>query len=117
MEEVHKQLEKFKAMIVHYPEALEEAGYDVEVPEGFKPYFKVLPREEDLRPFLEFSSSVPLEAALDFSISGTPGECLDRIEAYVRAGVRHFILINVGPDVKFVMRLYAKEVIPRFREG
>jgi len=116
-EEVYERLEGFKAMIVHYPEALREAGYEVEVPEGFKPYFKVLPQEEDLRPFLEFASSVPLEAALDFSISGTPEECLDKVEAYVKAGVRHFILINIGPDVKFVMRFYAKEVIPRFREG
>ena len=116
-EEVRERLEMYKGLIAHSPELLKEAGYDVEVPEGFKHYFRILPGDEDLKAFMEFSSSVPLEAALDFSISGTPEECLEKVRAYVEAGVRHFILVNVGPDVKYVIRVYKERIMPYFREG
>jgi len=116
-EEVRERLERYKGLIAHSPELLKEAGYDVEVPEGFKHYFRILPKDEDLKAFMEFSSSVPLEAALDFSISGTPEECLEKVRAYVEAGVRHFILVNVGPDVKYVIRVYKERIMPYFREG
>ena len=116
-EEVRKRLERYKGLIAHSPELLREAGYDVEVPEGFKHYFRILPEDEDLKAFTEFSSSVPLEAALDFSISGTPEGCLEKVCAYVEAGVRHFVLVNVGPDVKYVIRVYKERIMPYFREG
>ncbi len=114
---VCERLEAYKGLIAHSPELLREAGYEVEVPEGFKRYFEMLPRDEDLRAFMEFSSSVPLEAAFDFSISGRPEECLEKIHAYVRAGVRHFILINIGPDVRYVIKVYTEQIIPHFRES
>ena len=115
LEEVYERLEAFKAMIVHSPEALREAGYDVEVPEGFKGYFKLLPGEEGERALEAFNSVVPLEAALDFSISGTVEDCIERISEYIRAGVRHFILVNIGPDVRYVLRAYAEKIMPYFR--
>ena len=35
----------------------------------------------------------------------------------MEAGVRHFILVNVGPDVKYVIRVYREHIIPYFGEG
>lgn len=113
---VWERLSRYKGLIVHSPELLREAGYDVEVPKGFKHYFRMLPRDEDIKAFSEFTSSVPVEAAFDFSVSGTPEECLEKVCAYVKAGVRHFILVNAGPDVKYVIKVYRELIMPYFRE-
>ncbi|RLI39116.1 hypothetical protein DRO60_02105 [Candidatus Bathyarchaeota archaeon] len=114
-EKAVKALEPFKPMIVHSPEALEEAGYEVpELPEGFKHYWRLLPRDEGVLAFMRFGRAVPMEAVLEFSVAGTVGDCLDRLEAYVRAGVRHFVLVNVGPDPKLVLRAYAEHIMPAF---
>ena len=113
-EEAIRAVERFKPVIAHSPEALREAGYEVEVPEGFKHYWRLLPREEDMRAFERFGQAIPTEAVLEFCVAGTVGDCLDRLEAYVRAGVRHFVLVNVGPDPKYVLRAYAEHIIPAF---
>jgi len=113
--EVEERLEQFKVKVVPSPDVLLEAGYEVEVPEGFKRYHELLPTDEDVAAFMRFGASIPVEAALEFSISGTVEECIEKIDRYIKAGVRHFILINVGPDVKYVMKAYSEEIIPYFK--
>jgi alkanesulfonate monooxygenase SsuD/methylene tetrahydromethanopterin reductase-like flavin-dependent oxidoreductase (luciferase family) len=46
--------------------------------------------------------------------SGTPEEMVDRLQAYVDAGVRHFIISPATPaDTLEVVTLAAEEVLPR----
>ena len=116
-EEAYETLEKFKPMIAHL-ELLREAGYEVKIPSALEnlSYFKLLPTRDFLDRMSEYGDLIPLEAAREFSLAGTKEECIQRIEEYIKAGVRHFDLINIGPDPKKVMDTYSKEIIPCFRE-
>lgn len=116
IEDVYNRLEQFKPMIVPSPEVLREAGYDIEVPEGLKPYYRALPKDKDVRPFIQYGSLIPTEAAVDFSISGNVDQCIEKINEYIKSGVKHFILINVGPDIKYVLNMYKEKIIPYFKE-
>jgi alkanesulfonate monooxygenase SsuD/methylene tetrahydromethanopterin reductase-like flavin-dependent oxidoreductase (luciferase family) len=115
-EDAHKRVEGLKSQIAPSPEVLREAEYDVELPEDLKTlsYFKALPTAEWIARFMEYSKFIPREAAIDFSIAGTPQDCINKIEEYVKAGVTHFVLINAGPNPKEVVEIYSKEIIPRF---
>ena len=118
--EAHKALERFKPLIVHSVELLREAGFELEPSRGAGPspaYHEILPGEESEEAFWAFGRSIPLEAAVEFSIAGTPDDCIRRIEEFARAGVQHFVLVNVGPDAKRTFEVYARYIIPYFKEA
>jgi len=117
-EEAYKQLDMIKSQVIPSPQLLLEAGYDVEIPEELQSlsYFKALADARWVQKFLEFGNLIPREAAIDFSIAGTPDQCIEKIEEYIKAGVKHFLLINVGPNPKKVMEIYSKTIIPHFKE-
>jgi alkanesulfonate monooxygenase SsuD/methylene tetrahydromethanopterin reductase-like flavin-dependent oxidoreductase (luciferase family) len=117
-EDAYKQLDSMKYMIVPAPELLKEAGYDVELSEELSSlsYTDLLPTGEWIDKFSRYGEFIPTEAAVDFSIAGTTQQCIDKIEEFVKAGVRHFILINMGPNPRQVMEIYSKEILPRFAE-
>jgi len=53
----------------------------------------------------------------DFTLGGTVKDCIDKIEEFVKAGVKHFIFEIVGgPDHRGMIELIGKEIIPRFAE-
>lgn len=56
-----------------------------------------------------------MKSAEDFAIVGTPSDCERKVEEFVKAGVRHFVLINMGPDPKFVLDVLAKRIMPSYR--
>jgi len=115
-EDAHKQLDTMKPMIVTAPELLHEAGYKVEVPKEIRTlaYTDVLPTGEWIELFAKYGDVIPREAAVEFSIAGTSQDCINKIEEYVKVGVNHFVLINMGPSPRRVMETYGKEIIPRF---
>jgi len=117
-EDAYKQLETMKSQVIPSPELLREAGYDVELPKELQSlsYFKALPDSEWVEKFLKFGELIPREAAIEFSVAGTPSDCINKIDEYVKAGVKHFLLINIGPDPRRIVELYSKEIIPRFRQ-
>lgn len=59
---------------------------------------------------------VPPEAVDRCFIFGTPDDCINRIERYMRAGFQHFIFLDISPEAKQLdsLKLYAK-VISYFR--
>ena len=118
--EAHKALERFKPLIVHSVELLREAGFELEMSGDARPsppYHEVVPGEESEEAFWAFGRLIPLEAAVEFSIAGTVDDCIERIEEFARAGVEHFVLVNVGPDAKRTFDAYAKQIIPYFKEA
>jgi len=117
-EDAYKQLDSMKYMIVPDPQLLKEAGYDVEIPKELSSlsYTDLLPTAEWIVKFSRYGELIPTEAAVEFSIAGTTQQCIDKIDAFVKAGVRHFLLINMGPSPRQVMEIYSKEIIPRFAE-
>lgn len=93
---------------------IKEAGYDIDVPEA--DYFRMEATKEAEEKFQEMGKNIPLEIAAEFSIAGTLEDCIEKIERYIEAGVNHFILINVGPDVQKTVKMYGDQIIPYFKE-
>jgi len=65
------------------------------------------------------AEDVPKEAVERCFIVGTPEECVRKIKEFVYSGVRYFVLAIRAPDVKNYfesIKLYAKEVLPCFKE-
>ncbi len=120
-EDAHRALKRFKPLIIHSVELLREAGFELEplgeAPEQPPPYHEVIPGTAGEEAFWAFGRSIPLEAAVEFSISGTVDDCMRRIEEFARSGVEHFVLVNVGPDAKRTFEAYARHIIPYFREA
>ena len=116
-EDAHKQLETMKSQVIPSPELLREGGYDIELPEELQSlsYFKAFPDAKWIEKFLRFGELIPTEAAIEFSVAGTPEDCITKIDEYIKAGAKHFLLINIGPDPRRVLELYSREIIPRFR--
>jgi len=120
-EDAYKQLGgvKYYLLFSPYKEVLKEAGYEVELPKELSSirYPKWLPTSEWMEKITRYQELVPIEAAIEFSIAGTAQDCIDKIDEFVKAGVKHFILIDVGnTDQSKVRELYRKQIIPRFAE-
>ena len=116
-EDAFKHLETYKALLV--PDVLREAGYELELPEELSTYSYMdwKPTMEYMGVIAEYSKYVPNEAVADFALGGTVKDCIDKIEEFVKAGVKHFIFEIVGgPDHLGMTELIGKEIIPRFAE-
>lgn len=60
----------------------------------------------------------PFEALADkYCALGTPQECIEKIEAFVAAGVRHFIFRPARPMADYISQIeaYARAILPHFR--
>ncbi|MBS7246893.1 MAG: LLM class flavin-dependent oxidoreductase [Candidatus Jordarchaeales archaeon] len=120
-ESYEKALERarlYRGMMISAVEKVEQAGYTLNLPEGFskKHYFEELLLEDEmLLQLVKLSEQVTDEMLTDFFIVGTPKDCIDRIEEFRKAGVKHFLLINIGPDPKYVLRTYMEKIAPAFQ--
>jgi len=54
-------------------------------------------------------------ASEDFSIMGNVDEVIEKIDKFIKSGVKNFNLMNVGPDVKEVEKIYVERIIPYFK--
>jgi len=115
-EDAYKRLDRIKTLLV--PELLKEASYEVEFPKELcsYSYFDWRATSECVELATRYVQFVPREAAIEFSIAGTVQDCINKIDEFVKAGVKHFILLNAGPDQHKVRELYSEEIIPRFIE-
>jgi len=119
-EKAMERAKLFSGVVVSAAEKAEQAGYSLALPDGVskKFYFEqLLLDDEMLVNFARLSSLVTEEMIRDFFIVGTPQDCEEKIEEFVKAGVKHFMLINVGPDPKYVLKVYAERIIPAFSVG
>ncbi|MCS7140199.1 MAG: LLM class flavin-dependent oxidoreductase [Candidatus Nezhaarchaeota archaeon] len=116
-EEAYRQIDALKVQIIPEPATLIEAGYNVELPEDLRSlsYIKALPEPEWLEKFLAYSNFIPREAAIEFSVAGAVNDCIEKLNEYVKAGARHIILVNVGPDPKYTLKVYSEKIIPYFK--
>jgi len=113
-EDAYKPLEGVKSVLT--PEILKEAGYDIEFPKEFTSYSYLdwMPTREYVEYLAKYMKFVPTEAAIEFCIAGTAQDCIDKIDEFVKAGVKHFIFQDVSPDPHKFRQLYRKEIKPRF---
>jgi alkanesulfonate monooxygenase SsuD/methylene tetrahydromethanopterin reductase-like flavin-dependent oxidoreductase (luciferase family) len=116
-EEALNQVRKAKARIALAPKMIRESGFELELPRDLPEnlYASVTLSEEGFRQFEKFGRYIPDEVAIEFSIVGTPEDCANKVEEFVKAGVRHFVLVNLGPDPRFVLDIFARKIIPSYR--
>ena len=114
----YKTLEPFKYVLVMQDQLL-KAGYDVEIPEEYQGlnYFNIVPTDEEGRQrFRQLGQLFPREAILDFTITGSKKDCIEKIEKFIDAGVRNFVLFyRFSPDPDLALETYSKEIIPYFK--
>lgn len=92
---------------------------EIEITELMAMSFKPLKeREEMLTGLIAMIGQTTPETARDRMIVGSKQECIDKIERFVKAGVTHFIFMQVWPMVvDDEVQAFAEEVIPAFRGG
>ncbi|MET1124409.1 MAG: LLM class flavin-dependent oxidoreductase [Archaeoglobaceae archaeon] len=117
-EKAMQRARQFAGVVVSAAEKAEQAGYSIELPPDVSKKFyydQLLVDAEMLATFVQISQLVSDEMIEDFFIVGTPSEALDKIEEFRKAGVKHLMVINVGPDPKFVLRVFEEKIIPSYR--
>ena len=91
-----------------------DAGYKMDIPEELQELYSK--KSYDIFSNLdEYIKYVPEEAVDDFSIMGNAGEAIEKIDTFIKSGVRHFCLMNVGPNPKETQRIYGEKIIPYFK--
>ena len=74
-------------------------------------------RDEMLNGLIAMMAQTTPEKARDRIVIGNKQECIDKIEGFIRAGVTHFIFMQVWPMiVEDEVQAFAEEVIPAFRD-
>ncbi len=106
-------LRMFKFPFVHFPEKLALEFPKVKLPLRIKLEKSTL---DDLGRISEAVRMVPDKALARFNVAGTPDDAMNQIERYIKSGVRHLIMANLGPKRDEVLRIYTQKIIPYFKE-
>ena len=73
-------------------------------------------RDEMIGGLIAMMAQTTPEKARDRIVIGSKQECIDKIEGFIKAGVTHFIFMEVWPMiVEDEVQAFAEEVIPAFR--
>jgi 5,10-methylenetetrahydromethanopterin reductase len=84
-----------------------------------QPYIKSRDKE-DLEMQRRLADQIPDDVALRAALWGTPDDCIQQLESFIRSGLRHPILFFVSTPsspVDEMIRLFGSKVIPYFRQG
>lgn len=71
--------------------------------------------DPELAAFLDGTTDDLPEIVAETWLAGTPDEIAGRIDAYVAEGISHFMLWFVDAPDDAGLRMFAGEVLPRFR--
>ncbi|MFX1586863.1 MAG: LLM class flavin-dependent oxidoreductase, partial [Promethearchaeota archaeon] len=104
------------------PYILEE--YNIKIPDDisygryYKETIRELENEKKEKQILDFAKeNIPQEIIDSMIISGSPEECINQIEDYIKAGVEHFLIEIWGVDEYFLaLELFTDAVFSYFKE-
>jgi len=88
------------------------------IPEEFQLH-RFISNQENVAKLLEHTmEAVPPEAIDEFFVYGSPDDCIEGIEKYLKAGVKHFIVAMFVQlkIMKETLRIYTEKVVPHFKE-
>ncbi len=105
-----------KMLLLSRPKILEELGFKPPSYDFEMTYKLVFPGSA--KAWAEMAKEVPDEAVMKSPyVVGSPDDVADKLEEYVAAGCRHFVLNFQVPAaaLKETAELFAKKVIPHFR--
>ncbi len=116
-EDAYKKINSIKYQVIPSPEILKEAGYNVELPKDLESlsFFKAVATSEWIEKYLDYGGRIPEEVAIEFSVAGTPNDCINKIDEFIKAGARHLLLINAGPDPRQTLKIYSEKILPHFK--
>jgi alkanesulfonate monooxygenase SsuD/methylene tetrahydromethanopterin reductase-like flavin-dependent oxidoreductase (luciferase family) len=112
-ETAYKRVEFMKGGHLLFPDKLKEE-YNIDIPKDLV-IQKITPSNQDLARLLSYVNKVPNRILQDFNIIGTVDQVMNQIEAFIKAGVKHFALLNRGPDPNRVFEIYRDKIIPYFK--
>jgi phthiodiolone/phenolphthiodiolone dimycocerosates ketoreductase len=72
--------------------------------------------ERDGMEIAGLANLIPTDIVRKIAIGGTPEEAIEQLEEFRRAGVNEFILAPVISEFESTVKMYAKHIIPYFRE-
>jgi len=104
-----------KAALIAEQDLLQEMGYDIPLPKSASIRTGIYTRQT-VRQLEETMPKIPDEAVEQISAFGTAEDCISKIEEFVKAGARHILVSNQGPDEKVTLDSFSREIIPYFRE-
>jgi alkanesulfonate monooxygenase SsuD/methylene tetrahydromethanopterin reductase-like flavin-dependent oxidoreductase (luciferase family) len=113
-ESAYKRVEFMKGGHLLFPDKLKEE-YNIDIPKDLV-IQKITPSTRDLTRLLSYVNKVPDRILQDFNIIGTTDQVIGKVEAFIKAGVKHFALLNRGPDPNKVFEIYRDKIIPYFKE-
>ncbi|MFB0561220.1 MAG: LLM class flavin-dependent oxidoreductase [Candidatus Lokiarchaeia archaeon] len=108
------RVKNFKVNYLTAPQKV-NAAYGLKLPKELSLYY-FTGSEQDILNIQKYLDDVPDIVSADFNIIGTLDQVMDQIEAFIKAGVRHFSLLNRGPDPNKVYETYRDKIIPYFKE-
>ncbi|MEY7848512.1 LLM class flavin-dependent oxidoreductase [Natrarchaeobius sp. A-rgal3] len=106
-------IERNRTSLALRPPLLAEMGYE-EIAEETPIMWQMAFDEDQERKLLSAAERIPDEAVDEVSVSGDPERAIDRIEAFVDAGVDTLILIPVG-DFDETVSHYEETILPHFQ--
>jgi alkanesulfonate monooxygenase SsuD/methylene tetrahydromethanopterin reductase-like flavin-dependent oxidoreductase (luciferase family) len=107
-----------KNWMVWSPDILRVAAPQLRHPGKRQPYIKSRDKE-DVEVQRRLAEEIPNEVALRAALWGTPDDCIQQLESFIKAGLRHPILFFIptpNETVDEMIRLFGTKVIPYFRE-
>ena len=107
-------IDGWKGILV--PEALLEAGYDLPEKQKSYHYLDWESNSEYMGQIAEYSSHVPDDAVKEFFVVGSPDECIEKVDEFNKAGVRHFVFEFMSLDHERMARGFQSQVLSHFIE-
>jgi len=94
---------------------LSELGYD-ELAREAMDMWRVAFTKEQLDRIYSLADKIPSEMVEKVTVAGTPDEAINKIEEYVKAGVKFLVTIPFPINFEETINFYEKTIIPYFRE-
>jgi alkanesulfonate monooxygenase SsuD/methylene tetrahydromethanopterin reductase-like flavin-dependent oxidoreductase (luciferase family) len=117
-DEAKKYVEEWlRTSILFSPQILRRLG--VKPPSDDFSFNRTVWSPETVKRIREESEKIPLEKVKYRAVFGTPEDCIDTIERYVKAGANHIIVRPHSSDPKIrarFLRTYASKILPYFRK-
>lgn len=107
-----------KDWVVWSPDNMKLIAPEVDQPRVRQPYAK-RNEPEAVRYLSGLAKKIPDDTATRMAISGTASECIEQLDAFSRAGVRHIILYIVAVDQPWrdAVTAISKKVLPHFHRA
>ncbi|RJX15833.1 LLM class flavin-dependent oxidoreductase [Candidatus Bathyarchaeota archaeon] len=114
-DEAFKAAEKWaKAFLIPMCKKLNKI-YGLNIPEEFS-IEKVLITKDTIKKIYGLAENLSDDVVKEFNVVGNIDECLEKIDKFIKVGITHFALLNVGPNIEEVFKIYSKKIIPHFKK-